>query len=158
MTGYFSNAAVYRAIAEEAQVESERQDTAARTPKPDGSNGFVIEYDPARQSFKQSLIAVAFSGIYLEALLCLEGTQRMGARWLREIDRKTYEEKLIELGVTDQALQSAERLRKSRKDLVHEKAVPASELATAGHRWAQQEASAAIAFIREVSRKIENAP
>jgi len=64
-----SNANVYLAIAEEALAVSKQLDEASRRAKPDGQPGFVITYDPERTSFKQSLIAIVFAGIYLESLL-----------------------------------------------------------------------------------------
>lgn len=152
MSTFISNASIYLAISEEAQAEAQRLDSSARTPKPDGSSGYVIAYDPSHRSYKQSLIAVAFAGIYLEALLYLRGTQLMGDLWLSKFDPKTYEVKLAKLGVTDQSLLlSAKRLRESRKDLVHEKAMPIGDLKTGNLRWAQKEAAVAIAFIRKVS-------
>lgn len=160
MEPLLTNLHIFRAIAEEAHAEAQRLDSTAKTPKPDGSPGYVIALDPNRSSFKQSLIAIAFSGVYFEALLYLRGTQLMGARWRKEFDRKTYEVKLASLGVTDQSLiQSAERLRKVRKDLVHEKATPVAKLgAMSNTYWAQEEAAAAISFIREVSVALNNAP
>jgi hypothetical protein len=129
MTHLLSNASVYRSIAEEANAEAQRLWSEGRTPKPDGSAGFVVAFDPSRRSFKQSLVAIAFAGIYLEALLYLTGTQVMGKKWKNKWDRTTYEEKLHALGIREvQFLESAERLRKSRRDLVHEKAVPMEEL------------------------------
>ena len=89
----------------------------------------VIAHDPSRRSFKQSLIAIAFAGIYFEALLFVVGMARLEARWLREMDRKSYEEKLKALGVTEEdVVAAARRLRLSRNDLVYEKAAPVGEV------------------------------
>jgi hypothetical protein len=154
-----TNLHIYRSIAEEAHADAQQLDAAAKTPKADGSQGYVIALDPHRRSFKQSQVAIAFSGVYFEALLFLKGTQRMGKRWLREFDRKTYEGKLLELGVANPSLvQAAKRLREVRRDLIHEKATPVLELGIGSTYWAQSEAAAAIAFIREVSVALENAP
>ena len=78
MSVVHSNLSVYIAIAEEAAVESARLLEAGRTPKPDGEPGHIISLDPERRSFKQSLIAVAFAGMYLESLLGLVGNARLG--------------------------------------------------------------------------------
>ena len=123
MTALLTNAHIYRAIAEEALAEAVRLDAASKQPKPDGSHGFVVRLYPERRSFKKSLIAIAFSGVYLEALLFVQGTFRMGADWEKKFDRKQYEDKLKALGVEDaELLASAKRLREVRKELVHEKA------------------------------------
>lgn len=153
-----SNLATYRAIAEEANAEAQSLWLAARTPKPDGSPGFVIAYDPSRRSFKQSLIAIAFASIYFEALLFIVGTQRLKERWDRKMDHSLYEEKLTALGVTERdLLASAGRLRLSRKDLVHEKAAPLGEVASSELRWAHEEAAHAVDFIAHVSERLRDA-
>jgi len=158
MTALLTNSHIYRAIAEEAYAEAKRLEEEARVPKPDGSPGYVISLDPSRSSYKQSLIAIAFSGVYLESLLFLKGTQRMGKRWNQIFDKKTYEEKLMELGATEELLiQAAKRLRISRKELVHEKASPVGELALGSTYWAQTEAAAAIECIRKASLALQNA-
>lgn len=158
MTHLHSNAAVYQSIAEEANAEAQRLWQQARTPKPDGSESYVITLDPQRRSFKQSLIAIAFSGIYLEALLYLVGSRRMGKRWKNEFDGRTYEDKLSALGVSaPDLLASAKRLRLSRRDLVHEKAVPVEQLASTELRWAHEEAAAAVQFISRVSQLLQSA-
>ena len=163
-----SNLSVYRSIAEEANAQAQLLWDQARTPKSDGSPGFTIAFDPSRRSFKQSLIAIAFSAIYFEALLYLVGTQKMGATWNDEWDRKkSYEQKLKELGINDEDfLKSAERLRKSRKDLIHEKAVlhespPGAigeHLAITELRFAQEESAFAIAFISQVTTRLQSTP
>ena len=166
MTHFHSNAHIYRSIAEEANAQAQRLWDEARTPKPDGSAGFTIAFDPSSRSFKQSLIAIAFSAIYFEALLYLVGTQKMGATWNDEWDRKkSCEQKLKELGISDEAfLKSAERLRKSRKDLVHEKAVlyesppgvMGEEVASTELRFAQEESAFAIAFISQATARLQS--
>ena len=158
MTALLTNAHVYRGIAEEALVEATRLDAEAKRPKPDGSPGFVIQLDPERKSFKKSLIAIAFSGIYREALLFVCGTFRMGATWEQQFDRKPYEEKLKALGITDEGLlASAKRLREVRNDLVHEKARPVENVALSNSYWAQSEAAASVAFIQTIAAELTNA-
>ena len=158
MIALLTNAHVCRAIAEEALAEAVCLDAAARRPKPDGSPGFVIELDPERKSFKKSLIAIAFSGIYLEALLFVHGTFRMGASWEQTFDRKPYEEKLKALGITDEELlASAKRLREVRNELVHEKARPLDTAALSNTYWAQSEAAASIALVQTIAAKLTSA-
>src|SRR5205085_495862 len=91
-----TNLSVYLAIAEEAAAESTRLLEAHRRPKPDGQPGYILSLDPERKSFKQSLIAIAFAGMYLEALLSLAGRSRWGKDFYDEkIDRQfMYEGKL----------------------------------------------------------------
>jgi hypothetical protein len=158
MTHFVSNASVYKSIAEDANAEAQRLLKKGRMPKPDGSEGYIIVFDPSRRSFKQSLVAIAFSAIYFEALLFLVGTQTMGTKWKNKIDEKTYAEKLRELGVTDvELIASAERLRKSRKDLVHEKAVSVETLSAAELRSAQEEAASSVLFIGRITEKLQSA-
>ena len=158
MTTLLTNSHIYRAIAEEAYAEAKRFEEEAKTPKPDGRPGYVIALDPSRKSYKQSLIAIAFAGVYLEAILFFKGTQRMGKRWGKVFDRKTYEEKLMELGATDQSLiQATKRLRTVRKELVHEKALPVGDLTLGSTYWAQSEAASAIECIRKASLALQNA-
>jgi hypothetical protein len=158
MTPLLTNAHVYRAIAEEALAEAIRLDAAAKQPKPDGSPGFVIQLDPERKSFKRSLVAIAFSGIYLEALLFVHGTFRMGARWEQKFDRKLYEEKLKALGITDEELlASSKRLHEVRNELVHEKARSLDTAALSNTYWAQSEATASVALVQTIAAKLTSA-
>jgi hypothetical protein len=158
MTALLTNAHVYRAIAEEALADAVRLEASARQPKPDGSPGFVIQLDPQRRSFKKSLVAIAFSGIYLEAVLFLHGTFRMGADWEKKFDRKLYEEKLKALGVTDEELlASAKRLREVRNELIHEKARPLDTAALSNNYWAQTEAAASVALVQTVAARLASA-
>src|SRR5690348_5622017 len=100
-----SNVEIYLSVAEEALAESQRLAAEARSPRPDGENGHVIAWDPERKSFKQSLIAIAFSGMYLEAMLYLVGVSRLGkTHYLDQVDKRKYEFKLSALGITDVAL------------------------------------------------------
>jgi len=155
-----SNLNVYLAVAEEALEESVRFSEAARTPKPDGQSGYVVALDPEHRSFKQSLIAIAFAGIYLESLLGLVGTERLGKALYIKIDRQTnYEEKLPLLGVLDPSiLANCKRFREARNDLMHEKAVALASLGAEGTRYAQVEATFGIEFIKSVQRKFATVP
>lgn len=94
-----------------------------RSPKPDGSEGWVIKHDPVQNSFKQAMISLVFTGMWLESLLHQKIIQVFDEEKFKEYDFKTYEEKLKLLGISDSSIiDRAERFRKSRKELVHEKA------------------------------------
>ncbi len=152
---YVSNAAVYRAIAEEASTEAQRLWAAARMPTLNGS--FVIVFDPAAQSFRQSLIAITFASIYLEALLYLKGTEVFGPAWGSKYDGRIYEKKLQALGATDpELIKCAERLRKIRKNLVHEKAQPieSDDSGVIEFRLTQEDAVFAVGFVCAVAKRL----
>lgn len=146
-----SNADIYLAIAVEALEASKRLDEASRRPKPDGQPGFVITYDPARGSFKQSLIAIVFAGIYLDALLYIVGVTKLGKSHYRKIEHAKYETKLEALGVTDEKIvKTCEEFRKARNDLVHEKAIDPEEADGATILTAQHEAEIAVTFVQHM--------
>ncbi len=155
----FSNLSVYLAVAEEALADSHRQFNVARAPKPDAQPGYIIEYDPQQRSFKNSLIAIAFAGIYLEALLGVIGNASLGKELYNKLDRQTtYEEKLRLLGIADsQLLNNCKRFREARNDLIHEKSIDISFLNVSKIRMAQEEAEFAVALILEVRKKFEAA-
>ncbi len=147
-----SNANVYLAIAEEALAESKKLDEASQRPGPDGEPGIVKTLDPERTSFKQSLVAMVFAGIYLEALLYMVGIDKLGKDEYMKIDRKHYEEKLRVLGVRDtETLKTCKRFREARNDLVHEKAIEphAGIDGTTFHR-AQREAEIGVSFVQSI--------
>lgn len=119
----FTNASVYKTIADEAYQKMVQSVEAGRRPKPDGSPGWIITYDPNQTSFKQAMISLVFTGMWLEAVMHLLVVKSHGKEKFTEYDFKSYEEKLSLLGCADQALlDSVLRFRKARKSLVHEKA------------------------------------
>ena len=154
-----TNLHVYLAIAEEAVEKSRQLFEAARTPKPDGQPGHIIAFDPEQKSFKQSLIAIAFAGMYLETLLGHIGNARLGKALYGKIDRQTtYEEKLSLLGILDPiVLANCKRFREARNDLMHEKAVDLAALKIEETRIAQEEAEFGVAFVKSVINKFETA-
>lgn len=176
MTPIFTNLSTYLAISEEALAESTRQLEAHRTPRPNGQPGYILASDPERRSFKQSLIAIAFAGIYLEALLSLIGRARWGKAFYDEkIDRRfTYEEKLRLLGIVDQNdLDSCIRFREARNDLIHEKALdfeapgPDKKIHTKNRkkgipkkdiRVAQEEAAFGVKFVKSIGSRLQSTP
>ncbi|MEI8014213.1 MAG: hypothetical protein WCH20_05175 [Nitrospira sp.] len=175
MASVFTNFSVYLATAEEALAESTRQLNTHRTPKPDGQPGYILASDPERRSFKQSLIAIAFAGMYLEALLSLIGRARWGEAFYDEkIDRFKYEEKLKLLGIVDQNnLAGCTRFREARNDLMHEKALsfemPGSEkkvhtknrkrgIPKKDIRVAQEEAAFGVKFVKSIGSMLGQRP
>lgn len=153
-----SNADVYLAIAEEALETSKQHYEAARRPRPDGQPGYVITHDPDRTSFKQSLIAIAFAGIYLDALLYIVGVERLGKGSYKKIDRRKYEEKLEALGVADpETLKACKAFREARNDLMHEKAIDPQKIGKPTFRAAQGEAEAGVAFVRGITELLKPA-
>jgi hypothetical protein len=157
MAAVFTNLSIYLAIAEEALAESTRLLEAGRTPKPDGQPGYILSSDPGRKSFKQSFIAIAFAGMYLEALVALIGRARLGKAF--------YDEKLKVLGVNDERdLASCKRFRETRNNLIHEKALdfealrPDKKIRKKEIRVAQEEASLAVDFVKSIGSKLQPAP
>ena len=116
-----TNVSIYRSIAEEAHQKMHESLVAGRRPRPDG--GWIIKYDPTRTSFKQALIAIAFTGMWLEAATHLAIVREYGLDTAKESDRKFYEDKLQLLGRSDRTLiERAKRLQLARRELMHEKA------------------------------------
>lgn len=141
----------YLSIAKEAMDESDRIGKEQTRPKPNGEPGSIITYDPEHRSFKHSLIAIAFAGMYLDALLYITGMKRLGKEAYERIDRKCYQDKLVALGIRDSHILSAcARFRTCRNELVHEKAYQESEL------WgAQVEARKAIDLIDQITELLK---
>ena len=117
----FTNASIYRAIAEEAHASMTELMTVARGPRADG--GWILTYDPTHASFKQACIAIVFAGVWLEAAAHLAIVRQHGLEKAEEYDRRIYEDKLRLLGWSEEGvLARAKRLRHARRELVHEKA------------------------------------
>lgn len=118
-----TNIEIYKTIADEAYQKMIQLMEAGRRPKSDGNTGWIITYDPNKNSFKQSMISIVFTGMWLEALIHLLIVKKFGKEKFKEYDFKTYEKKLQLLGFTDKnLLDRVSRFRKTRKSLVHEKA------------------------------------
>ena len=119
-----SNAAAYKAIATEAHQNMHEYLTSGRKPKIDGSNGWIVSYDPERKSFKQALITIVFAAMWLTAIIHILIVRHSGAHTFNKRDKKISLEKGLRLlGCTDEILLAAvQRLQISRKELAHEKA------------------------------------
>jgi hypothetical protein len=124
MPGFaITNVSIYKAIAVEAHATMRELVDAGRRPQDDGSPGWILTFDPEQKSFKQAMIAIVFTGMWLEAFLHLRIVQEHGLETFEDYDRRRYADKLRLLGCTEQRiLDAAEQFRKCRKELVHEKA------------------------------------
>ncbi len=118
-----TNIETYRAIADEAYAQMIAATDAGRRPKFDGSPGWIITLDPERASFKQAMIAIVFTGMWLETLMHLLIVRRHGENIFKKYDFRSYKDKLELLGCQDQSiLDRAKWFQATRKELVHEKA------------------------------------
>lgn len=143
-TSVITNISVYKAIAKDAHQKMLKSIESGRRPKPDGSPGWVISLDPSQSSFKQAMIVIVFTGMWLEALMHLLIVRDHGKKIFEEYDFKSYEEKLRLIGVLDETILSrTTRFRKTRKALVHEKA----HLDDGEILWAQKEADNAYELL-----------
>lgn len=119
----FTNIATYKAIADAAHAQMIAAIEAGRRPKLDGSPGWIITLDPEQTSFKQAMISIVFTGMWLEALMHQLIVRGHGEEVFKAYDFRSYEDKLKLLGCEDEGiLERAKRFRTTRKDLVHEKA------------------------------------
>lgn len=152
-----TNVGVYRSIAEEAYKEMSADMDANVRPGPEGSGVVIKTFDPEQRSFKQAMISVVFTCIWLEAALHFLIVEKLGREaYTRQVDYLGYGNKLMLLDCEDEELlTNAERLRQVRRELVHEKAYlefnDAGEF-TGEWRTAQDEAENA----RSVMLAVEN--
>ena len=159
-----SNLKVFFDIAIKAQASSARLDKKYIKPIPGQQGRFVNNYDPRRGSFKNALIAIVFSGVFIEALLsvvALEEPERLTKKRLtfQKFDRLTYENKLKILGVFDEnLLEDCKNLREGRNEIVHEKpsVFVKGKLVTPVEKFrvAQTEAKRAVAVVRRVIKAL----
>ena len=120
----FTNVHIFGAIADAAYTRmSDDMDKNIR-PMPDGSPGTIKTFDTEQKSFKEAMISIVFSCIWLEALLHLLIVRKFGRKCFEKVDRRlSYGKKLQLLGCTDeQLLEWTGQLQESRRQLVHEKA------------------------------------
>jgi len=148
-----SNVDVYAAIAEEAFVDMEKRLAEGRKPRADGK-GYIVKFDPSQKSFKSALVYITFSALWLEAILHLRIADQHGKSRSKEADRKSYEEKLEILGVSDGELScSLEAFRTLRREIIHEKAFFDQNK----HRVAQDEARKVRQLMQIVQEKLVEA-
>lgn len=118
-----TNVCIYKVIADEAYQKMAQDMDASRRPKSDGSSGWIITFDSNQIAFKQAMISIVFTGIWLEALLHNNIVKRHCPKVAKKNDGKDYENKLKLLDCNDQELLArVSEFSKSRNSLVHEKA------------------------------------
>lgn len=148
-----NNLRIFSDIAEDAFRQMEEHQDKGRRPRPDGK-GWIITLDPAQTSFKSALVYIAFSGVWLEAILHLLIVKHLGDAAYRKVDRCTYEDKLKALGVNDDDLfNSLKEFRSLRRELLHEKAYFNQNII----RTAQDEAKKVQSMIHQVKRCLSDA-
>lgn len=152
------NKEIFRSVAREAHQRMKHLLEEGRTPKPDGSPGYIVKLDPEHRAFKQALIVVMFSGAYFEALTYYVARQVSKSK-ADKVGNASYRKKLVSLGIcNDELLQAAEAFRADRNDLVHEKAIPATDLNWEKARFAESCADRAIEFVASVERLLVKTP
>ncbi len=153
-----TNAYTYLHIARESLETSKRLQDAHRRPKPDGSPGWILQFDPQRASFKHSVIAIVFAGVYFEAITYIAGMKQFQGKDLNRFDKQNYEERLRLLGFPDPDLAvGAKRLRTARREIVHEKAFTIGGISSS-LPWltAEEEAEHAVEYVNRIATLFEN--
>lgn len=154
-----TNLETYLAIAEEAFSDVERLNVEECTPREDGQPGFVLKYDPEKRSFKKSLVAIAFYGIYLDALLYIVGTKHLGKSGYKKLEGKPYQDRLMALGITDPTLlASCKHFRDARNDMVHENAFEITESHGKPTYTAQKVAREGADVVQQIRKFLRSAP
>lgn len=143
-----SNISVYKAISEEAYLEMVELIENGRRPKPDGGEGWVVKYDSKQSSFKQAMISIVFTGMWLEAFFHHEIIKQKSKNQFNKHSNKSYKEKLELIGINESSiLDKVDSFQKTRNELIHEKAfLDKSEI-----KFAQDEAKHAHEIIEYVS-------
>lgn len=148
-----SNVSVYAAIADEAFVDMEKRLEESRKLRSEGE-GWIVSFDPSQKSFKSALIYIVFSALWLEAILHLRIADQHGKSHSKEVDRKSYEEKLAILGVDDREIScSLAAFRELRREIIHEKAFFAQDK----FRSAQDEARKVRHLMQIIQEKLGKA-
>ena len=153
-----TNVGIFRSIADDAYRQMSVDMDAHVRAVAEGSDVVVKTFDPEQLSFKQAMISVVFTCIWLEATLHLLIVGKFGRKgYTNKVDHDGYGAKLTLLDCRDKELLSnVERLRKARRELVHEKAH--SQFNHAGEftgelRVAQDEAENARAVMLAVEER-----
>ena len=119
-----TNVRIYRSIADDAYRQMSADLDAHVQPAPDGAAAVVKTFDFEQLSFKQAMISVVFTCIWLEAALHLLIVGNLGRdAYTNKVDYSGYGDKLTLLGCGDEELLgNVDRLQQARRELVHEKA------------------------------------
>ena len=152
----FSNVHVYLDIAKEALSDCEKLVAENVRPRPDGKPGFIKTFDPNQRSFKHGLIAIAFSGIYLDALLRLAIIHKLGLAESERLEYTTYEVKLKALGIVDPILLIRTKdFRESRNEVMHEEPLIDGVPTKGQIRTAQEDAIKAVPLVQELATAVK---
>ncbi len=153
-----TNVGVYKSIADDAYKQMSA-DMAENVRAGTTESDVVVKmFDPEQLAFKQAMISLVFTCIWLEATLHILIVERSGREaYTNKVDRSGYRNKLELLGCRDEELlRNVERLQEVRRELVHEKAHfefnEAGEF-TGEMRKAQDEAENARAVMVAVERE-----
>jgi hypothetical protein len=119
--------------------------------------------DQTQASFRQSLIAIVFAGVYFDALLYIAIRDRFGKGAFERLEKQRGEKgdrrpryiiQLEKLEITDsETLADCGRFNTARNDIVHEKAVEIMEAKKVV--IAQTEAEHAISFVHRIGNLLE---
>lgn len=149
----YSNVSIYKEIVNEAFSKMHSLNEESRTPKEDGSNGYIIKYDKSQISFKNSMIVVVFSGMWLEAFFHHEMIKQYSKNQFNNNSNKSYKEKLKLIGINESGiLDRVENFQQTRNELIHEKAF----LDKGVIKIAQNEAEQAHEIIEYVSNSFNS--
>lgn len=123
-------------------------ETSHRSPKSDGSEGWVYKYDTDQKMLKYAMITIVFTGMWLEAFLHHKIVEKYSKEKFHEYDYRPYEDKLKLLNISDTSIENnVKRFRNCRKELVHEK----SYLDSGEIRIAEKEAENAYGLLQSIS-------
>lgn len=139
-----SNLATLRSIATEAgaRVQAELEHVRVRSDAGSAPN--------LDRAFRDSLIAIAFAGMAIEATLWIVGCAKLGEPTYKLIDKSHLEDRLAALGISDpQLLGDAIRLRLVCAELLHEKPEPLGREAST-RNTVQDEAARAVALMARI--------
>ena len=119
-----TNVRVYRSIADDAYKQMWADMDANVRPGREGSDCVVKIFDPEQLSFKQAMISVVFTCVWLEATLHLLIVGNIGRNaYTNKVDHSGYRDKLNLLDCWDEELlRHVDRLQQVRRELVHENA------------------------------------
>lgn len=139
-----SNVSTYKEIADEAYANMVRYRKDSKVPREDGSGGYVINYNLGQSAFRQSMVVIVFTGMWLEAFLHHHIVKTHDEETFKKYDRKSYRDKLILIGINDNDfLDKVDSFKNTRRELVHEKAhFDKGEI-----KWAEEEAESAYVIM-----------
>lgn len=98
-------------------------------PKDDRSDGHTIKYDANLNAFRQSMIVIVFSGMWLEETLYQAIVSRTGLDIGKKNDFKTYQDWLVRLDIFETSLlDDVDAFMSTRAMLMHKTNVDSNEI------------------------------